>query len=132
MADRSIVGWNTVAKYEIDSIASASSSEKQIRKAKNREISLRKNKKVNKPFIGVSSYRTSDDQFWTNSVNNGFTHSNQRNSNFRFRSNNFTKNDFFWSSQTPSSHFARSGDTCFGCGERGHRYKYCPSFRYTN
>ena len=39
MADRSIVGWDTVTKYEIDPIASTSGDEKKIRAAENIALS---------------------------------------------------------------------------------------------
>ena len=95
MADRSIIGWDTVTKYEIDPIASTSGGEKKIRAAENIALSQQKNKKLNKPTVGVSIHRTSGYQFWINSLDNGFTPSNQRTSNIIFPSNKFTKNNFF-------------------------------------
>ena len=46
MADRSVLGWDTVAEYENDPIASASDDEKKIRQAENRALTKRKSKKI--------------------------------------------------------------------------------------
>ena len=42
IADRSVLGWDTVAEYEADSIASDSDDGKKIRQAENRALTKRK------------------------------------------------------------------------------------------
>ena len=46
MADRSVLGWDTVAEYENDPIASASDDGKKIRQAENRALTKKKSKKI--------------------------------------------------------------------------------------
>ena len=46
MADRSVLGWDTVAEYKADPIASDSDDGKKIRQAENRALTKRKSKKI--------------------------------------------------------------------------------------
>ena len=51
MADRSVLGWDTVAEYEADPIASDLDNGKKIRQAENRALTKRKSKNLtNLPF----------------------------------------------------------------------------------
>ena len=54
-ADRSVLGWDTVAEYEADPIASDSDHEKKIRQAENRALTKRKTETSTKLTLGVSS-----------------------------------------------------------------------------
>ena len=132
MADRSVLGWDTVAEYEADPIASDSDDGKKIRQAENRALTKRKSKKPNKLNLRVPRQKPSGQQFRIDGEHNGFTSPSQQNFNLRFPANNFTQDDYFRSAQWPSSSNVRSGDTCFSCGERGHWRKYCPNSRYRN
>ena len=129
MADRSVLGWDTVAEYEADPIASDG---KKIGQAENRALTKRKSKTSNKLTLRVSSQKPSGQQFRIDGEHNGFTHPSQRNFNFRFPSNSFTQDGYYRRSQWPISSNVRSRDTCFSCGERGHWRKYCPNSRHRN
>ena len=63
MADRSALGWETVAEYEADPIASDSEDRKKIRQAKNRALTKYKSKKSNKLTLHVPSQKPSDQQY---------------------------------------------------------------------
>ena len=132
MADRSVLGWDAVAEYEADPIGSDSDDGKKIRQTKNRALSKRKTKKSNTFTFRVPSQKPSGQQFWIDCEHNGFTQASQRNFNLRFPSNNFTQDWYLRRAQWPSSSNVRSGDTCSGCGERGHWRKHCPNSRYRN
>ena len=116
MADRSVLGWDTVAEYEADRIASDSDDGKKIRQAENRALTKRKSKKPNELNLRVPRQKSSS----------------QQNFNLRFPANNFTQDGYFRRAQWPSCSNVRSGDTCFSCGERGHWRKYCPNSRHRN
>ena len=73
MADRSVLGWDTVAEYEADPIASDSNDGNKIRQAKNRELTERKAKTSNKLTFRVPSQKPSGQQFWIDGEHNGFT-----------------------------------------------------------
>ena len=132
MADRSVLGWDTVAEYEGDPIASDSDDGKKIRQAENRSLTKRKSKKSNKLNLRVPRQKPSGQQFRIDSEHNGFTPPSQQNFNLRFPSNNFTQDGYFRRVQWPSSSNVRSGDTCISCGKRGNWRKYCPNSRYRN
>ena len=57
MANRSPLGWDTVAEYEADPIASNSDDGKRIRQADNRALSKQKSKKSYKPTLCFPSHR---------------------------------------------------------------------------
>ena len=94
-ADRSPLGWDTVAEHEADPIASNSEDGKKIRQAENRALTKRKSKKSNKLTLDVSSQKPSSQQFWINDEHNGFTPPSQRNLNLRFPLNNFNQEGNF-------------------------------------
>ena len=123
MADRSVLGWDTVAEYETDPIASNSDDGKKIRQAEHRVLTKRKTKTSNKLTLRVFSQ-----QFRIDGENNGFTPPSQRNFNLRFPLSNFTQDSYY--RLGPSRSNVRSVDTCFGCSEREHWRKYCPNSRY--
>ena len=58
-ADRSVLGWDTVAEYEADPIASNSDHEKKIRQAENRALTKRKTETSTKLTLGVSNQKPS-------------------------------------------------------------------------
>ena len=93
IADRSVLGWDTVAEYETDPIASDSDDGRKIRQAENRAPIKRK--KSNKLTIHVPSQKPSGQQFRTDNEHNRFTQPSQRNFNLRFPSNNFTQDGYF-------------------------------------
>ena len=132
MADRSVLGWDTVTEYEADPIASNSDDGKKIRQAENRALTKRKSKKPNKRNLRVPRQKPSGQQFRIDGEHNGFTPPSQQNFNLRFPANNFTQDGYFRRAQWPSSSNVTSGDTCFSCGERRHWRKYCPNSRYRN
>ena len=103
MADRSVLGWNTVAEYEADPIASDSDDGKKIRQAENRALTKRKSKTSNKLTLRVPSQKPSGQQFSTDGEHNGFTPPIQQNFNFRLPSNSFTQDGYYRRSQWPSS-----------------------------
>ena len=55
IVDRSVLGWDTVAEYEADPIASDSDDGKKIRQAKTRGLTKRKTKTSNKLTLHVPS-----------------------------------------------------------------------------
>ena len=63
MADRSVLGWDAVAEYEADPIASDSDDGKKIRQTKNRALSKRKTKKSNTFTFRVPSQKPSASSF---------------------------------------------------------------------
>ena len=132
MADRSVLSWDTVAEYEADPIASDSDDGVKIRQAETRALTKRNNKKSDKLTLRISRQKPSGQQFWINREHNGLTPPSQQDFNLRFPSNNFTQDGYFRRAQWPSSSYVRSGNTCFGCGEREHWRKYCPNSRYRN
>ena len=132
MAERSVLGWDIVAEYEADPIASDLEDGKKIRQAENRAFTKRKSKKSNKFTLRAPSQKPSSQQFRIDGEHNGFTPPSKRNFNFGFPSNEFYPDGYFRRTQRPSSSDVRSGDTCFGCGERENWRKYCPDFRYRN
>ena len=73
MADRSVLGLDTVAEYEADPIASDSDDGKEIRQAENRAFTERKSKTSNKLTLRVPSQKPSCQQFWIDGKHNGFT-----------------------------------------------------------
>ena len=73
MADRSVLGWDTVAEYEADPIASDSDDGKKIRQAENRALTKRKSKTFNKLTLRVPSQKPSGQQFPIDGEHNGFT-----------------------------------------------------------
>ena len=95
MAGRSALGWDTVAEYEADPIASDSDDGKKIRQAENRALTKQKSKKSNKPTFRFPSQRPTGQQFRIDSQHNGFTPPSQRNFKLRFPLNNFTQNGYF-------------------------------------
>ena len=95
MADRSVIGWDNVAGYEADPIASDSDDGKKIRQAEIRAHTKRKSKKSNKLTLRVRSQKPSGQQFRIDGEHSNFTPLNQRNFNLRFPSNNFTQNGYF-------------------------------------
>ena len=132
MADRSVLGWDTVAEYEADPIASDSDDGKEIRQAENRAFTERKSKTSNKLTLRVPSQKPAGQQFRIDGEHNSFTPPSQQNFNFRFPSSNFTQDGYYRRSQRPSSSNVRLADTCFGCGERGNWRKYFPNSRHRN
>ena len=75
MADRSALGWETVAEYEADPIASFSEDRKKNRQPKNRAQKVKhKSKKSNKLSLRVPSQKPSGQQFQVDGEHNGFTH----------------------------------------------------------
>ena len=132
IAHRSVLGWDTVAEYETDPIASDSDDGKKIRQAQNRALTKRKSKKSNKLNLRIPRQKPSGQQFRIDGEHNGFTPLSQQNFNLRFPSNNFTQDGYFRRAQWPNSSNVRSGDTCFSCGEKGHWRKYYPNSRYRN
>ena len=95
MADRSVLGWDTVAEYEADPIASDLDNGKKIRQAENRALTKRKSKKSNKFTLRAPSQKPSSQQFRIDSEHNGFTPPSKRNFKFGFPSNNFTQTASF-------------------------------------
>ena len=57
MADRSVLGWDTVTEYEDDPSASDSDDGKKIRQAENRVLTKRKSKKSNKLILQVPTQK---------------------------------------------------------------------------
>ena len=94
MADRSVLGWETVAEYEADPIASDLENGKKTRQAENRALTKQKSKKSNKLTLRVPSQKPSGQQFQIDVEDNGVTPPNQRNFN-RFRWNSFPQDDYF-------------------------------------
>ena len=129
MTDRSLVGWETVAEWETDLIASDSEDGKKIRRAEKKTLNKQKSKKYHESAVGVSNHKASGQQFWIDGEYNGFTPLNQQNFNFRLSSNNFAQSNLFRRVQWSSSCNIRSENIFFGCGERGHGRKYCPNYR---
>ena len=80
MADRSVLGWDTVAEYEADPIASDSDDGKKIRQAENMSLTKRKNKKSNKLNLRVPRQKPSGQQFRIDGEHNGFTPPSQQTS----------------------------------------------------
>ena len=72
MADRSVLGRDTVAEYEADPIASDSDDGKIIRKAENSTLNKRKSKKPNKLNLRVPRQKPSGQQFRIDGEHNGF------------------------------------------------------------
>ena len=66
MADRSVLGWDTVEEYEPDPIASDSDDGNKIRQAENRALTKRKTKISNKLTLRVPSQKPSGQQFRIN------------------------------------------------------------------
>ena len=132
MANRIVPGWDTVAKYEADPIANNSDDGKKIRQAEIRALTKRKTKTSNKLTFRVPGQKPSGQQFRIDGEYNGFKSLSQRNFNLRFPSNSFTQDGYYRRAQQSSSSNVRSGDTCFGCGERGHWRKYCPNSTHRN
>ena len=58
MANRSFLGWDTVAEYEVDPIASDSDDGKKIRQAENRALTKRKTETFNKLTLRVPKSET--------------------------------------------------------------------------
>ena len=107
MADRSVLGRDTVAEYEADPIASDSDGGKKIRQAENRALTKRKYKTTDKLTVRVPSLKPSGQQFRIDGEHNGFTPPSQQ--NFSFSSNSFTQDGYYRRSQWPSSSNVRSG-----------------------
>ena len=84
MADRSVLGWDTVAKYEADRIASDSDDGKKIRQAESRALTKRKTKKCDTFTFRVPSQKPSGQQFRIDGKHNGFKPPSQRDFNLRF------------------------------------------------
>ena len=63
MADRSVLGWNTVVEYEANLIASDSDNSKKILQAENRALTKRKSKISNTLTLRVPSQKPSGQQF---------------------------------------------------------------------
>ena len=99
MADRSVLGWDTVAHYEADPIASDSEDGKKIKQAQNRALTKRKSKTSNKLTLHVPSQKSSGQQFWIDGEHNSFTPPSIRNFNFRFSLNSFSQDDYYRRSQ---------------------------------
>ena len=59
IVDRSVLGWDTVAEYEADPIASDSDHEKKIRQAENRALTKQKTETSTKLTLGVSNQKPS-------------------------------------------------------------------------
>ena len=95
MADRSAIGWNTVAEYEADPIASDSDDGKKIRQAKNRALTKQESKNSNKPTFPLPSQRPTSQQFRVDGQHNGFTPPSQQNFNLRFPSNKLPRTATF-------------------------------------
>ena len=72
MAYRSVLGWDTVAEYEADPIASDSDDGKIIRQAENSTLNKRKSKKPNKLNLRVPRQKPSGQQFRIDGEHNGF------------------------------------------------------------
>ena len=94
MADRSVLGWDTVTEYEADPIASDSDDGKKIRQAKNRALTKWKTKTSNELTLRISSQKPSGQQFRIDGKHNGFTPPSQGNFNLRFPSNSFTQDGY--------------------------------------
>ena len=71
MADRSVLGWDTVAEYEAGPIASDSDDGKIFGQAENRALAKWKSKKSIKLTICVPSQIPSDQQFRIDGDYNG-------------------------------------------------------------
>ena len=84
MADRSVLGWDTVVEYEADPIASDSDDRKKIRQAENKALTKRKSKTSNKLTFRVPSQKPSGQQFRIDGKHNGFKLPSQRDFNLRF------------------------------------------------
>ena len=95
MANRSVLGWDTVAKYEADPIASNSDDGKKIRQAENRALTKRKTKTSNKLTLRVPSQKPSGQQFRIDGEHNDFNSPSQRNFSLRFPSNSFTQDGYY-------------------------------------
>ena len=59
MEDRSVLGWDTVAEYELIQSPSDSDDGKKIRQAGNRALTKRKSKTFNKLTLRASSQKPS-------------------------------------------------------------------------
>ena len=95
MANRSVPGWDTVAKYEADQIASNSDDGKKIRQAEIRTLTKRKTKTSNKLTFRVSGQKPSGQQFRIDGEYIGFNSPSQQNFNLRFPSNSFTEDGYY-------------------------------------
>ena len=95
MADRSALGWETVAEYQADPIASDSDDGKKIRQAENRALTSPKSKKSNKLTLRVPSQRSSGQQFRIDGEHKDFTPPRQPSFNLRFPLNNITQDGYF-------------------------------------
>ena len=93
LADRSVLGWDTVTEYEDDPSASDSDDGKKIRQAKNRALTKRKSKKSNKLILQVPTQKPgSMVNITAPAPHPPHTPSpKQRKSNSRFASNNLPK-----------------------------------------
>ena len=99
MADRSDLGWDTVAEYEADPIDSDSDDGKKIRQAENRALTKRKTKTSNKLTLRVPRQKLFGQQFQIYGEHNVFTPPSQRNLNLRFPSSSYYHIDIFESYQ---------------------------------
>ena len=81
MANRSVLGLNTVAEYKADPIASDSDDVKKVRQVENRALIKRKTKKSNTFTFYIPCQKPSGQQFWIDGEHNGFTPLSQRNFN---------------------------------------------------
>ena len=84
MADRSAHGWDTIAEYENDPMASDSDDWKKIRQAENRAVAKRKTKTFKRLTLRVLSQKPSGQQFRIDGDHNDFTPPNQRTSTSDF------------------------------------------------
>ena len=130
---KSVLGWDTVAEYEADPIASDSGRWKEDQTSREQgTYQKRKSIKSNKLNLRVPRQKPLGQQFRIDGEHSGFTPASQQNFNLRFPSNNFTQDGYFRRAQWPSSSNVRSGYTCFSCGDRGHWRKYYPNSRHRN
>ena len=124
MVDRSVLGWDTLVEYDADPIASDSDDGKKIRQAENSALTKGKTKASNKLTLYVPSQKPSGQQFWIDGEHT------PESTNFQHQ----ISIEQFYPGRLLSTHASssnvRSGNTCFGCGERGHCRKYCPNFRH--
>ena len=81
MADRSVLGWNTVAEYEADQIANDSGDGKKVRQVQNRALIKWKTKKSNTFTFYIPHQKPSGQQFCIDSEHNEFIPLSQRNFN---------------------------------------------------
>ena len=130
MADRSVLGWETVAEYEADPIASDLENGKKIRQAENRALTKQKSKKSNKLTFAFP-VRNHQANSFRSTLKIMASHPQTNETSTDFDGTVFPRTTTFDMCNglvAPMSDFGQ----CFGCGERWHWRKHCLISRYRN